>query len=371
MVKPLELGFISDVHLGHNRVPTAHILKGLRAQFNAGTDFKKLDLLFISGDLFDQDVHLSDKYSCEITLWVCELLALCARHDVVLRILEGTPSHDRGQSRIFETHNKLMGKKTDVKYVDVLSIEHIDKFNLDVLYVPDEWRIDPDDTWEEVKACLREHNLTSVDYAIMHGFFDFQLPPLVKLTHHLSSRYEGIVKRHISNGHDHTFKRSGKIFVQGSFDRLCHGEEEPKGWIRVTDKTDIDGTSTVTFVPNPHATPFNTYTVLEETPEEEVEVMLQEMSALPPHAHIRIVVSPGCQYLPRLKAHAKGLTQAVTFKRVKEKNALKSDAKVTVNFTPIPMEEKDLPDLLFAKMCSNGLDKHQAKQALALLEELE
>ena len=58
-------------------------------------------------------------------------------YNIILRILEGTPSHDWKQSKLFIHLNDLTKAGTDVKYIDSLSIEYIDKFGINVLY-PDE-----------------------------------------------------------------------------------------------------------------------------------------------------------------------------------------------------------------------------------------
>ena len=84
----------SDVHLGHPRTTTEEIIDHLNAFFNDFTNFTDLDAIFIAGDLFDRllDNH-SDEYH-RIVIWCAKLLQFCVKHNIKLRVLEGTPSHD-------------------------------------------------------------------------------------------------------------------------------------------------------------------------------------------------------------------------------------------------------------------------------------
>ena len=74
--------------------------------------------------------------------------------------------------------------------------------------------------------------LTKVDYAVMHGQFDYQLPKhITGMPRHDSQKYLDIVKHYIFIGHIHTHSVYDRIIAQGSFDRLTHGQEEPKGYV--------------------------------------------------------------------------------------------------------------------------------------------
>ena len=101
--------------------------------------------------------------------------------------------------------------------------------------------------------------LDKVDFAVMHGFFDFQVPMGRTSRFHITERYLAIVKYLIFIGHDHTFRQFDRIFVQGSPDRQRHGTEEDKGFIRA--KVNRDGTFEAKFEVNEYAMVFKTITL--------------------------------------------------------------------------------------------------------------
>jgi hypothetical protein len=366
--KPLHLAFVSDIHLCHSRVSSKNILKSLKAAFPDNRETGALDAIFIGGDLFDQVAHLSDADVQAIELWMADLLSVCKRWNIILRVLEGTPSHDRGQSVLFETINTITGIQADCKYVDTLSIERMESLGLDVLYVPDEWRMDPEDTWQDVQAVLLQHGLDSVDYAIMHGMFEFQLPTNVVLPCHDSERYQSIVKRYISMGHHHAARFHGRIFAQGSLDRLAHGEEGAKGHVRVTDYGCKDHAGDeIVFVENPHATRFVTYEG-EALSDERVEETLKEAGSLPPGSHVRFTVPRNDACLPLLQAfkHNAPLIHC-TFKYLKSEEAAQFKPVLGQTFTPTPLGRNDAEALMANRLAQKGVEAHLSQNALALL----
>lgn len=224
---------LGDIHLGHPDTPTEHILKNLRKCFPNTPDQRKIDLFFLEGDIFDHLLELNDDNVHLIKRWIHYFLRMCKERDIVVRVLEGTPSHDWKQSKHFVEINENSKIGADVKYIDTLSIEYIERFDIHVLYVPDEWRVSCDDTWLEVVQLLKQHNLDKVDFACMHGAFNYQMPTNVqhKLELHDPERYLSIVRYFIYIGHVHQYNPNGRILPAGSFDRLCHGDEGQKGYI--------------------------------------------------------------------------------------------------------------------------------------------
>lgn len=229
----ITMAFISDIHLAHPRTSTYHIIDNLRKAFPDNADTAKLDILFFAGDVFDRLMNLPQDEVDAIQEWIADLLKLCAKHNIIVRVLEGTPSHDWRQSKQFVNVNNSLHIKANLKYVDTLSIEVIDELGgLSVLYVPDEWNADASVTWQQTLELLGIHGMSQVDVACMHGSFDYQLP-VESVKNHNSEQYMAIVRSYITIGHVHIrSERGGKILAQGSFDRLSHGEESPKGHYR-------------------------------------------------------------------------------------------------------------------------------------------
>lgn len=249
----------SDVHLYHDKTKTEHIVLGL---FRALADSEKLrdvDIIFISGDLFDHSVFMPNKDTRFVINFIYHLLNICAKYEIVLRILEGTPSHDWKQSKLIIDINNNRVDPVDAKHAVNLSIEHIERFGIDVLYVPDEWGSGCADTFLEVKELLDKHNLDKVDLSIMHGCFNYQFPVNLvgKPDVHDEQSYLDITRYLIIIGHYHTPSVFERIYVPGSFDRLKHGEEEPKGHLEFTIYD--TGAYDVTFVENEDAMIYKTF----------------------------------------------------------------------------------------------------------------
>lgn len=233
MNSELNIASISDIHLGHKNTKTEDIVANLMAMFPDNRETANLDIIFIAGDVFDGLLMLPDHEIKIIHAWIHYMVRLCKHHDILLRVLEGTPSHDRRQSELFVYINSIMENSCDLKYAKTLEIEYIAKLGINVLYIPDEYRSTTEETWGEVLKTLAAHNLKEVDFVVMHGTFEHQLPPHIKSQKHSNDNYESITKYLVFVGHIHLHSVKGKIVAHGSADRISHGEEGPKGHVRV------------------------------------------------------------------------------------------------------------------------------------------
>lgn len=289
MKTKLNIAEFSDIHLGNPRVPTYKIIEGLNAALPDNEITAALDWLILAGDVTDRQLKMSDHHVYEIQAWVTRVLRLCKKHDIVLRVLLGTPSHDWGQSKLFESMNETAEIHADIRYIDTLYIEHIERFNIDVLYIPDEYRPTASETWRDVELLLHKHRLEKVDYVIMHGGFTHQFPQ--HLRHmpvlHDPDKYLDICRSYIFVGHIHQSSRNKRILAAGSFDRDKHGEEYPKGHLRVQtyDDPSLDD---VRFVENKYATKFVTIDLREVEFEDMGKAIANACGVLPEGSHIRI-----------------------------------------------------------------------------------
>lgn len=238
--KKLKIISFSDVHLLHRLVPTAHIIQSLNMITPDDESMRDVDIIFIPGDVFDRSVPLHNPEIPLVIEWITYLFYICDKYDIMLRVLEGTPGHDWKQSQLFVDIHTSMGSKVDFRYIQVLEIEHIPRFDINVLYIPDEWRARCCDTWNDVLVCMQRHNLKQVDVVAMHGAFPHQLPQLWDgaIEMHNPDNFLNITKYIILIGHIHKYSRYKKIISHGSVDRLAQGEEGPKGWVVVTIYTD-------------------------------------------------------------------------------------------------------------------------------------
>lgn len=278
---------LSDIHLGHNINKTDNIITNLKFFFiTYHKQFKNLNMIFLAGDIFDKLLVNSGNDYIQAMNWLTYLVRYCQKHNITLRVLEGTPSHDWKQMSAFSNIINDLNISVDYKYIDTLYIEYITKFNLYVLYIPDEYKNNAKDTYKEVKKLLEKMNLKQVDIAIMHGQFNYQLP--IKLdSSHNEEDYLGIVKYFINIGHIHTHSVRGRIIAQGSFDRLAHGEEENKGGVLIHLS---DTNQSWWFLNNDKAMIFKTYNIEDNNLEAIVKYLDKELKQYPVNSNIRLII---------------------------------------------------------------------------------
>lgn len=285
----LKITTISDVHLGHKRNSTESIILSLDKNFLGNPDVAKSDIIFIAGDLFDGLLAPTAVEKALIYLWFHRLVKFCLRHAIMLRILEGTPSHDWKQSEIFTTLHFITETGIDFKYVKTLSIEYIEKYNINVLYMPDEWRHTAEETLTDVKELMKSKGLEKVDLGVFHGHFEYQLP-IPSPSGHSSDEYLKLTNGLIFIGHVHNSSRFGRIVAQGSFDRLNHGEEVAKGFV-IADYDTETFESTVFFIENKDARIYNTYDVQGYELQESLEYLTDKVKGLKADSCVRVMAN--------------------------------------------------------------------------------
>ena len=253
----LRIAELSDIHWGHPNTPASHIMRGLYRDFADNSETAALDIIFFAGDIWDRLLNLPDDAVYDSMTFIVYLFKLAKKYNISVRALEGTPSHEWKQTRLFDFINKLIGELNsqpggfvDFRYVADMEIEHIERFGIDVLYIPDEYKPTCEETWACVVEKLQEHKLEQVDYIVMHGQFPHQMPKSIhnQLQMHDPERYLSITRKYIFVGHIHRQSQYERILASGSYDRLSHGEEEPKGHYRLT--IHDDGYDDIVFVEN-------------------------------------------------------------------------------------------------------------------------
>ena len=284
----------SDQHTLHTTTPTAHVLANLSTFYYKAHDLAKVKLVIKGGDLMDRLVDARDKDLLKVKAWSHTFLHRCHENNVAVLLLEGTYSHDWGQPKHLETQAP---EGMDFRYVDTLRIEFYPQFdNLSILCVPDNLGgYTQDEIWDMALQELNKHKLEKVDIIAFHGAWDFQLPPQARGKHtHNPARWESICEMLILSGHIHVPAQEGKIHCSGSFDRVAHGEEHPKG-AYVVDVNLKDRTFVAKFWENTKALPYVTLKVKEDiTPEQlmiDLHAFIKEKH-LPHHAQVRVLGGP-------------------------------------------------------------------------------
>ncbi len=275
LIKPINIVTFGDVHMRHKRNSTESICQQVLAIFEDEKKTAELDIIFIEGDIFDNRIELSDEAVPIIDITFSKLFRLAKKYNIVIILLEGTPSHDWKQAQRLIALNEEVGEiYADVRYARNLSIEYIEHLGINILCVPDEWNMSTDKTLEEVKELMAAKGLTQVDFSLMHGNFRYQLPGhLTKVPCHSEQEYLALTKYLVMIGHNHTRTQYDRIYATGSLDRLSHGQEEDKGHYRFT--VEPSGKYTAEFVVNKLARVYNTIHIVND----DIPVVLEEIKA--------------------------------------------------------------------------------------------
>lgn len=231
MKEAIRFLWSSDQHTLHNKTPTPHILQNLSRFLMKEHHLPDTDLILFGGDFMDRLVETNNHDFLKVLDWCDKFLAECEKHNVVVRFLEGTSSHDWEQQKHFRLG---LFNKLNAAYINSMCVEIIPELNnLSILYVPDNMSGSktPDQIWELALEKLAEANLAEVDFVVIHGGFRHQLPEKGWKHAHMIERWKTIAKYAIFAGHIHIpcIMESDKFYCSGSFDRIRHGEEHPKG----------------------------------------------------------------------------------------------------------------------------------------------
>lgn len=349
---------ISDIHLGHKRNPTTNIIKALTQFFLGYEDRDDIRIIFLAGDVFDGLLDLSDDDVFDIVRWILWLLRFCHHKNIKLRVLEGTPRHDRGQSKLFESVHAASNLSVDLKYIKTLHIEYMDDYDLHILYIPDEWNASTEKTFQEVKSCMTSLSIDKVDISIMHGMFGYQIPNNVKtVPKHSEIDYLSITRYFIHIGHVHIFSVYERIIANGSFDRIAHGEESPKGGVEVAIRK--DGTGQYWFIENKLAMIFLTLTIRNKDMDSVLKYVTRRFKNIPPQSHIRLRAShdhPCMAGLDYLKTYFPTFqfTKMSLDDVVEEDYQLISDTVIDESiYIPITLTRDNLKTLLFEDIQQN------------------
>lgn len=315
-----------------------------------------MDIIFIAGDIFETLLYFKHPAVVCVIEFFRRLMKFCAVHGIILRILEGTPSHDYKQAVNFQPLADAFGPELDYRYVQSLSIERISRLNLSVLYVPDEWGGSAEECHRQLEIMLQEEGMEQVDIAIMHGMFEHQLPevgndPLV----HSSAYYLGIVKYFINIGHVHTASVMLRILAQGSFDRTAHGQEEKKGAFLVHLR--LNGQHSFEFVENKHAMVFKTFDIPDQDLDKAVAKLRSNLESVPDNSHVRVRAPRGSPIFSVFDTFKRDYIR-ITFKKEIEdekdhkKDQLQELISLESEFTPVYLPKEAIVGMILKEVTS-------------------
>lgn len=226
---------ISDVHHGAKPHDAMH-----QEFYCEGGFFDVLDAALpeedfigvaVTGDWFDKKLDMNDpRAKLGISVMV-DILNRCIQHDKFLVVIRGTYSHDLNQLNVFEEFAVLYDKFHLINTVQTIKFG-----NLNTLCIPEEYPTDVD-------AYYEDHFSKKYDLVLGHGFFDFNcfdsndaekiIPQMPVFEADVICGLAPIT----IFGHDHAHRsystKAGEIWYNGSFSRLCHNEETPKGFLYI------------------------------------------------------------------------------------------------------------------------------------------
>jgi len=250
MKKEIKGIVLSDIHLGNTRNKARDIIRNLISEISKHPN---VDIVIIAGDMYDRILSLGSDEAISSISFIEWLVNFCKQNHIILRILEGTPSHDFGQCAVFQEMYSD-DKNIDFRYISDIEVEILSDFDISILYVPDEAR---KTVAETVQVINKVRDNKDIDIAVMHGQFHYQLP--FELESSFEERDFDFVKYFIFIGHVHEFNPKGKIIPQGSFDRLTHGNDGPKGYVRFILNPNTGGS--YKFIENKNAKLFDTIVI--------------------------------------------------------------------------------------------------------------
>lgn len=361
---------VSDIHLGHNKTSTDHIITNLRREFPDVESTHKLDAIFFGGDLFDRLLSLNQFDVPMILEWAGLKFKMAEENKIHLYFMEGTPSHDWGQQRLLEVLKKLGMGSNYVHFVNELSIVYNPDLDINILFVPDEWRPEPDDTWREVVQLLSDKGLDKVDFTILHGAFDFQLPEHVKVPKHLSERYQSITRHRVYGAHIHTASVRGNIRVNGSFDRISHNEEEDKGHWRIRFKN--GEVADETFMVNRHAKAYRTIDCSGLDLETAFDKLAATVAEVPDDSHLRVKANKPDPILASFDVLRKRFPQIHWSSKVVEGETVQKNLLVDMRstFTQVQITPDNIAELLMEKVAQLTRDPVILQRCSARMNEL-
>ena len=375
MLRPIKIVDFGDVHMCHSTTPTEKIGEEIVNCFPYGKWASSIDILSLHGDFWDKLMpnNHPDVYTTEQIIYY--LLNWCKHHDIVFLIVDGTPLHDAGQMQKFVHINEHAKINADLIFVEDIAIRYIPKFDINVLFIPDRPRSHPDETYKTVLSIMDKQNITSVDLAIMHGCFQYQMPKIAPEHKHIEDNYLSIVKGPILIGHIHNHSSYERIIAPGSFSRLRHGEEEPKGYVEVI--LQPSGDFKAKFIENKEATIYKTIRLSNIDIEESLEKIDRVITNIPIHSRIRLECQQGHplladKELTALKMKYLGNCIHWSFLVSTDKSVVAEDEEVfkeETDYIPLVINDKNITELVIEKVSSHS-DTKIIKLAQSLMESL-
>lgn len=343
--------WLQDIHFGVPSIPVGAVTQSFKMVYEAAKR-RGIRAVVIGGDITDRPLELTNDYGSEFVQFGLWLIKDAEENGITIIVLEGTPSHDWKQARILEQLKTSLNSDVKLIYVSSLSIVYLEDFG-QVLFVPDQWRASTSTTLMEVKTLLREHKLEQVDWAFMHGSFEYQVAEFLRkrLDLHDPKEYNKIVKKGIFIGHEHTRSNYLKIQCAGSLERTKHGQEEEKGGLLIEEM--INGKIHIEFIRNSKAQIFKDIFVDDLTPEQIFNQIDKEGIDLEKFANIRLTATKNVdivsEFIKKYKLVYPEIKWSVKNLSSKEETETLTDVEM-IEFSKVNLDTNTIKELLISRL---------------------
>lgn len=235
--------FIADIHIGAMSYDdTKEMLNYFKATMKEYTKKELLDFIIVGGDFFDKQIYGNDPY-----ITIAFKMMLCILHSAkVVRVINGTSSHDANQYQLFSTLTQELSSVLDMVTYDFKVIQTVSEEELfdgvKVLYLPEEYIFDQKEYYKEFFEKKGYY-----DYVFGHGIIQEAMTYVKRSKEKKgealkrkpaifnSAELSYICKGKIYFGHYHIYTNiKDKVFYSGSYARWIFGEEEEKGFFYLT-----------------------------------------------------------------------------------------------------------------------------------------
>lgn len=231
---------ISDIHIGANS--TEKLYEEYKSIFinTIKNDYDSLNFIIICGDYFDHKLFLNEKDSAYAYTMMIDLLE-ATRDDVKIRLIYGTESHECNQYNIISKLKTIY--KRDIEVIKYASEEKLFP-DLHILYLPEEHVYNKDEYYDELFSEYGKY-----DYIFGHGVIREAMKEAAtqienkqgkrkKVPVFSTAELRKLCKGETYFGHYHVNCDMDSVFYVGSFTRWQFGEEEPKGFYKISCNTD-------------------------------------------------------------------------------------------------------------------------------------
>ena len=248
----LKITAVGDLHFGNPRIKADQMYEKLKKYLYP--EILTSHLVLLTGDTYDQLTTVSSSANKFVLMFIRDLFYLSSKYGIQIRILHGTYSHDRDQVIVF---NNLISENARAKIVNEIYTEELTDFRnsyidsnisdkLKILYIPDNLPYKrSEEVLEHIRKIYKVVGWDKADLVLGHGTFAHALPGVAEehlpaCTYKLEQFNEFIDSNNpIVMGHIHTPSHKGNCYYCGSFERMTHGEEEPKGFFTFIRESNI------------------------------------------------------------------------------------------------------------------------------------